>query len=123
MKTAEDWLKENCHENDWDKLHDCLNDSLWATNTVAYMEAYAEQFNPKWISVENGLPDPTLWEDRYQNLHLVYCDRGHYGYEGFAYYGECLGDDLRWHVLAEEHRIMQSNLGSVTHWMPFPERP
>lgn len=77
----------------------------------------------QWIDVKEQLPLPSTWEDRYKNLCIVYCDRGSYGFEGFGFYGECLGDDLGWHILAEESRIMQSNLGSVTHYTSFPERP
>jgi len=79
--------------------------------------------NSKWNKVEDSMPKPCVYEDRYQNLCLVYCDKGSYGYEGFGYYGEFMGEDEKWHILAEEHNIMSCYLGYVTHWMPFPERP
>lgn len=76
-----------------------------------------------WVDVTDGLPTPVQWEDRYKNLCVVYCDRGTYGFEGLGFYGECFGEDLGWHILAEESRIMGSNLGAVTHYFKFPERP
>lgn len=38
---AEEWLRENVELNDWNKLEECLPDSLWTNNVIRYMEKYA----------------------------------------------------------------------------------
>jgi len=43
MKIPEEWLKDNCQINDWDRLHENLKDSLFTSNVVKYyMKEYAE---------------------------------------------------------------------------------
>lgn len=41
-KGAEEYLKENVKPDDWSKLEECLNDSLWTNNVVKYIEGFAD---------------------------------------------------------------------------------
>lgn len=42
MLKAEDWLKENCKDSDWDKLTDeNLSDFIHTSNVIKYMRDYS----------------------------------------------------------------------------------
>jgi len=65
---------------------------------------YADQFKPKWISVEEGLPES------YVNVLVYYDDDGLYRVDTMIHNGK------KW--------IYQwTNKFTVTHWMPLPEPP
>lgn len=38
---AEEFLNERCKPNDWDGITDQLNDVLWTSNVIQYMEDYS----------------------------------------------------------------------------------
>jgi hypothetical protein len=40
---AENWLNDNVKDDDWNKLEEGLNDSLWTNNVVKYMEAFLKE--------------------------------------------------------------------------------
>jgi len=45
-KNAEEFLKSNCKLNDWNRLENDLNDSLWTNNVIGYLEQYASIKTP-----------------------------------------------------------------------------
>lgn len=49
--SAEDYLNENVMPDDWSRLEESLNDSLWTNNVIKYMEGYAIG---KWRPVEEA---------------------------------------------------------------------
>lgn len=62
-------------------------------------EIYAEQFKPKWISVDERLPDKygKFW------VYRKGCNKQHYE----------TWNGIGW----------ASNNNDITHWMPLPEKP
>ena len=40
--SPEDWLKKHCKLNDWARLEECLNDTLWTGNVIKYMSEYVK---------------------------------------------------------------------------------
>ena len=43
MKTAEDWLKDNCEMEDWAMLEDDdINDYIKASNVIRYVKKFAK---------------------------------------------------------------------------------
>jgi len=76
------------------KIHD---------SAIGAMEEYADQFKPKWISVEDDLPELATF---------VICHKKN---------GLVLG--LYYSADREFRYAEQIQRNQVTHWMPLPEPP
>jgi hypothetical protein len=72
--------------------------------------AYADQFIPKWISVEDGLPEEgekVLCYCSYGVLNSIY-ERGEFYNNKQSNFGD---------------RAVHSYFTEITHWMPLPNSP
>lgn len=73
--------------------------------TIEAMREFAEQFKPKWISVEERLPE----EDGIRVL-------GYSAFQDEAYM--CYSN-----TNGSERRISGPGSVKITHWMPLPTKP
>lgn len=105
MKTAEEILEEH-----FSYFHECLD------TTIMAMEQYADQFKPKWVSVEERLPetDGELSDD-------VLISGRIFLYGEYSHIGTTIGwidEKGTWgNIIPEKQKVF------VTHWMPLPEPP
>ncbi len=106
MKSKEQILKESLAA-DWGLPVSLVSLQMGqVSESVCYaaMQSYADQFAPKWIGVEEGLPES------YVNVLVYYDDDGLYRVDTMIHNGK------KW--------IYQwTNKFTVTHWMPLPEPP
>ncbi len=71
---AEEWLNSNCKQNDWAKLEEGLNDSLWTSNVIQYMTEYSNTVNAELMRELNQHRKDGYYEkysyEVEQNQHL-----------------------------------------------------
>lgn len=79
-------------------------------DAIEAIEAYHNQFDSKWISVEDKLPESLY------NV-IVFYDNGIGGYVSRGYYYNSSG--AKWDVQSYSGTINPK----VTHWMPLPPNP
>lgn len=89
----------------------CTCADFQMSDCVDMLNEYAEQFKPKWISVEERLPDG-------QEEVLVYMPG--YGAPIAVYFLTDLDENrLTW----LNPFFITKNFNEVTHWMPLPQLP
>lgn len=87
------------------------------------MRALREKYKPRWISVEERLPENIApkYEHDMSNAVLLYTP-----VDGYVHIGWYVRKDYRgrevWHTLSAM-RSHQTLTKKVTHWMPLPNLP
>jgi hypothetical protein len=91
-------------------LDDGLIGFRYSHEEAKMLVAYADQFIPKWISVEDGLPEEgekVLCYCSYGVLNSIY-ERGEFYNNKQSNFGD---------------RAVHSYFTEITHWMPLPNSP
>lgn len=111
MKTAEEMLKT---ELNIDRLS-----PLQFSGIIKSHEKYADQFKPKWISVEERLPEPNKDDNRLTKYVWCLTYSVKYGTKVLPFnpHHICWDDED-----CDDH-YSEPIGGKVTHWMPLPTKP
>lgn len=126
MKTLLQIQDEVAIKEGFENFNECLmNTTLGLFNPIVNTSAvrvineaaeiYAEQFKPKWISVDERLPETNLGSSfKYSEVVSVLTTSENY--PTTARY-EIDEDVKQWFCLLTDCDV------DVTHWMPLPEKP
>lgn len=101
MKTAEEILKQSDVP--------LPASSITFKKLTAAMEAYAEQFKPKWISVDDGFPE----DGQEVNISV----KGKTKISTFR-----INNGHKQFYCGSDHNMCYGR-GFITHWQPLPEPP
>lgn len=105
MKTAIEILREEFDIDDWSSGH--------RGDVIDCMEAYAEQFKPKWLPMDTAPKDGT--DILIQSDGQISVGRWHYHFvAGERWMGVCEG------VAIDTNQDYPFVLSNPTGWMPLP---
>lgn len=115
MKTAEEIIHKIYMDKYNDTKEGCNYPMYYPNYAIQAMEEYADQFKPKWISIDDRPPNDKQHFDGYHPelgriTNLVFRDGQ------FIQDADCKANAPCW-------RKMQTLWIDITHWMPLPEKP